>query len=202
LRTTHDGRAETLRLDGGGGGGAGDTGGIFAPKTAGEALPAYLQPFQTPITIGGAVLTPGTAGGFFVSGASLVLGGAPVTIYGDDGFGFVSGMGTAKSSRGAKPSPTVLSLTTNAAGSEVVVINGKTSTLPGGPSETGKGKPAQYISTNGSMLPVVTGSDSASGSDLGSGGGTKKSSASASISGGRRSLCGYGIIILMVIVSR
>lgn len=142
LGNTQNGQMQTVAL----------TGGIsaareFAAGAADRVLwssapPPIALPQQDTrprVTIGGTVLTSAADGGFFVAGTSLTPGGAPITVYGSTGTGESAG-----SAFGNKASPTVLSLTTNEAGGEVLVVNGKTSDLPTAPSQTGKPKPAQY----------------------------------------------------------
>jgi hypothetical protein len=100
----------------------GGGGGIFAPK------PAVVGSVAAPVTAFNAVLTPNRGGGYSVSGSSLKINGPPVTL-------------------GAGPSPTVLSLTTDTAGQDVLVANGESSTLSSASSasETGWGaKTAVY----------------------------------------------------------
>jgi hypothetical protein len=140
-----------------GSGGDVDLGGIFAPTPV--ALPQ--QQSRPRVIVGDTTLTPSNNGGFSVAGTSLVLGGAPITLYGSTGTAESSRSGSA----GNKPSATVISLTTNESGAEVLVVDGKTSILPtGGPLETGNPN---------------TGSNSASNSKLGStGAGAAAASAS------------------------
>jgi len=119
-----------------------EVGGIFAPKPA--ALANELP--RGPVTVGNTVLIPNTDGSFVVSGTSLIVGGAPITI-------FSGGSGTAGGGlvTGGKPSSTVLSLTTDARGSGVLIVNGKTSTVAGpletGTRRSGTAKPAQSTSS-------------------------------------------------------
>jgi hypothetical protein len=157
------GKWQTIPLNGEGGasvagfgfGGGGDTGlgGIFAPTPV--ALPQQQAPRPNPI-VGGTTLTPAANGGYSVAGSSLVQGGPPITLLGSANAGESAGSG----SPGSNPSATVLSLTTNAAGEDVLLVDGKPSVLPAGPFETGSLKPAQYTGS-GSDLTSMPASASA-----------------------------------------
>lgn len=169
---TKNRKLQTFALNGGGGlanaagngagGGGGDKGGaILSPTPA--TMPQ--QASRPKITAAGMTFTPAADGGFVVAGTLLSLGGPPVTIYGSANAGESAGSGSGSGSRspGTKPSPTVLSLTTDTNGAEVLVVNGKTSALPTVPQETNKSNPTQ--NRNGELK----GSQSASGPGLGSG---------------------------------
>lgn len=114
-------------------------------------------------------LTPAADGGYTIAGTSLTLGGAPITIYNSPSAVETTGPGSEPGTPGNKPSPTVLSLTNDAYGAAVLVVDGRTSALPSAPLETDSSDPARNGNGNGYGTESISESTSGSGSGSGSG---------------------------------
>ncbi|QDS69156.1 hypothetical protein FKW77_010505 [Venturia effusa] len=121
-------------------------GGVFE-NSGGEAASAPTPIATRPeVTAAGMTFTPAADGGYIIAGASLSLGGPPVTIYGTSNAEpslSDSGSGSESGGAGNRPSPTVLSLMTDANGGRVLVINGTPTALPAEAAKTGEAKPTQ-----------------------------------------------------------
>lgn len=189
------GRAGGGTLDGGAGGVNG--GSILAPTPA-----AISQQGSRPeVMVAGMTFTPVAHGGYSVAGTSLSLGGTPITIYDSSGAAETT---DPHAGSGKKPSPTVLSLTTDASGAEVIVINGETSTLPTAPLELATPRPTQTLHPGGTIPTSGLGSDTGGSTDESanaiSGKADHKNTASHEFFGGRRGLvCGVVISIMAMI---